>query len=67
MRARKITVEVPADLLRRAQDATEQGVTETVRRGLERIAADRAYAELRKLRGKVAFVADWKTLRAMDE
>lgn len=61
--AKKITVEVPDDLLRRAQDATGTGVTETVRRGLERVAADRAYAELRKLRGKVKFVDGWRELR----
>ncbi|MEQ1896300.1 MAG: hypothetical protein ABL971_02805 [Vicinamibacterales bacterium] len=65
--AKKITVEVPEDLLRRAQDATGMGLTETVRRGLERVAADRAYDEIRKLRGKVEFPVGWKALRAMDE
>ena len=65
--AKKITVEVPEDLLRRAQDATGKGLTETVRRGLERVAADRAHDEIRKLRGKVEFPVGWKALRAMDE
>ena len=42
--ARKITVEVPAELLRKAQEASGAGITQTVRTGLELIAASRAYA-----------------------
>ncbi len=66
MGARKITVEIPDDLLRRAQDATQQGVTETVRRGLERVAAEKAYEGLRKLRGKVKFDVGWRELRGKE-
>lgn len=51
--ARKITVEVPLDLLERAQRATRSGVTQTVRTGLTLVAASHAYEELRRLRGKV--------------
>ena len=51
--ARKITIEVPNDLLRRAQTSTGAGVTTTVRRGLELIVAMGAYDDLRKLRGRV--------------
>jgi len=36
---RKVTVELPADLLRRAQQSSGEGVTSTIRRGLELIAA----------------------------
>jgi hypothetical protein len=61
--ARKVTVEVPADLLRRAQRCTRQGVTATIRRGLELVAASRASEDLRKLRGRVAFSVDWRELR----
>jgi hypothetical protein len=64
---RKVTVEVPEDILRRAQEATGEGVTETIRRGLERIARDRAYEELLKLEGKVKFRYTWKELRDIDE
>jgi len=53
--ARKITVEVPPELLQRAQEAIGEGVTETVRAGLKLVAASRTYARLRELRGKVRF------------
>jgi hypothetical protein len=53
--ARKITVEVPLELLEKAQKASGTGVTQTVRTGLQLVAASRTYARLRKLRGKVRF------------
>jgi hypothetical protein len=53
--ARKITVEIPQDLLEKAQQASGAGVTQTVRAGLQLLAASRAYTELRQLRGKVRF------------
>jgi Arc/MetJ-type ribon-helix-helix transcriptional regulator len=49
---RKITVEVPAELLEKAQAATESGITETIRTGLQLLAASRTYAKLRQFRGK---------------
>lgn len=52
---RKITVEVPEQLLEKAQEASGTGITGTVRTGLELVAASRAYARLRSLRGKVRF------------
>ncbi len=60
---RKVTVEIPADLLRRAQKSTGEGITGTIRQGLELIAASRAYEKLRQLRGRVSFSIDWKKLR----
>jgi hypothetical protein len=53
--ARKITVEVPPELLERAQRASGSGITQTVRTGLQLVAASQAYSDLRKLRGKVRF------------
>jgi Arc/MetJ-type ribon-helix-helix transcriptional regulator len=53
--ARKITVEVPQELLEKAQEAIGAGITQTVRTGLTLVAASRTYAHLRKLRGKVRF------------
>ena len=53
--ARKITVEVPEKLLERAQEASGEGITQTVRTGLRLVAASRTYARLRALRGKVKF------------
>ena len=62
--AKKITIEVPSKLLRRPQRSTGEGVTATIRRGLELVAASRAYEGLRAWRGRVTFSVDLKTLRA---
>jgi hypothetical protein len=51
----KITVAIPADLLARAQRASGAGITETVRTGLQLVAASETYAKLRQLRGRVRF------------
>jgi hypothetical protein len=61
--ARKITVEVPLDLLEKAQQASGSGVTQTVRTGLQLVAASQTYARLRKLRGKVRFSRTSKQLK----
>jgi hypothetical protein len=53
--ARKITTEIPEELLEKAQQATGTGITQTVRVGLQLVAASQAYARLRELRGKVQF------------
>jgi hypothetical protein len=55
MRARKVTVHVDPELLRRAQEQTGQGVTATIRKGLELVAASQVYERLRALRGQVKF------------
>jgi len=63
---RKITVEIPQQLLEKAQRASGAGITQTVRTGLQLVAASRTYARLRELRGKVRFSrtsADLKTDR----
>jgi len=62
--ARKITVEVPLALLEKAQQASGTGVTQTVRTGLQLVAASRTYARLRKLRGKVCFSRTLAELKA---
>ena len=61
--ARKITVHVPEDLLRRAQEATGEGITPTIRKALELVAASSAYEEVRRLRGKVPLKVDLRQLR----
>jgi hypothetical protein len=61
--ARKITLEVPEDLLRRAQKSTGEGITATIRRGLELVASTRAYDEVRRLRGRVTLSVDLRRLR----
>jgi hypothetical protein len=62
--ARKITVEVPAELLETAQKASGEGITQTVRIGLQLVAASRTYAQLRQLRGKVRFSRTARELKA---
>jgi hypothetical protein len=61
--AKKITIFVPESLLKNALSATGQGITATIKQGLELISAGRAYKGLRKMRGKVTFSIDTKTLR----
>lgn len=62
--ARKITVEVPPELLEKAQEASGAGITETVRTGLQLVAASRTYAHLRRFRGKVRFQRTWTELKS---
>ena len=62
--ARKITVEVPSDLLERAQRASGTGVTQTVRTGLRLVAASQAYARLRQWRGHVRFTRSLAQLKS---
>jgi Arc/MetJ-type ribon-helix-helix transcriptional regulator len=60
---RKITVEVPEDLLASAQAFTGKDASETVRDGLRQLASVQAQQEARKLRGKVKFSMTWQELR----
>jgi hypothetical protein len=62
--ARKITVEVPRELLEKAQLASGAGITEAVRTGLQLLAASRTYDRLRQLRGKVHFTRTLAELKA---
>jgi hypothetical protein len=62
--ARKITIEVPRELLEKAQKASGTGVTQTVREGLQLVAASHTYARLRRLRGKVRFSRTASELKA---
>jgi hypothetical protein len=62
--ARKITVEIPRELLEKAQQASGTGITQTVRTGLQLVAASRTYTRLRQLRGKVRFTLALGELKA---
>jgi hypothetical protein len=62
--ARKITVEISSDLLEKAQRATGAGITQTVRTGMQLLAASQTYARLRQLRGKVRFTRTLAELKA---
>jgi hypothetical protein len=63
MGIQKITVHIDRQLLRRARRRTGQGVTATIRHGLELVAASEVYDRLRALRGKVNFSIDSRSLR----
>jgi hypothetical protein len=60
---RKITVEVPQDVLKDAQAFTGEGVTETVREGVKKLASIKAQQELRNLRGTFKFTVSLDELR----
>jgi hypothetical protein len=62
--ARKITVEISSDLLEKAQRASGTGITQTVRTGLQLVAASHTYARLQGLRGKVRFTRTLVDLKA---
>lgn len=59
----KVTLNLPRALLAQAQASTGAGITATIRQGLELLAASHAYAQLRKLRGKVKLPLNLRTLR----
>lgn len=60
---RKVTVNLPADLLERAQKQTGKGITETVIAGLEELDRRARMTALRTLKGRVAFELDLKRTR----
>ena len=62
--ARKITVEISSELLEKAQRASGTGITQTVRTGLQLVAASHTYARLRQLRVKVRFSCTSAELKA---
>jgi hypothetical protein len=61
--ARKITVEVPRGLLEKAQQASGAGITQTVRTGLQLLAASQAYDRVLQMRGKVRFGRTFEELK----
>lgn len=60
---KKLMIEVSADLLEQTTTANGKGVTSTVRRGRESVAAGGAYGRLRRFRGKVKLGIKLSVLR----
>ena len=60
---RKITVMLPELLIKQAMDASGAGLTPTLRKGLEMVAAKSTYEKLLALKGKFALDIDLDTLR----
>jgi hypothetical protein len=63
MLERKITVQIPEELLERARKASGRGITETVRQGLRLVAARETFRRVARLRGTVKFSVDLARLR----
>jgi len=63
METRKITVEIPQALLEKAQRASGVGITQTVRTGLQLLAASEVYDRLLQMRGKVRFSRTYEELK----
>jgi hypothetical protein len=59
---RKITAFVPVDLLEKAQAFSGEGVSETLRMGLRKLAESWAYKRLLELQGTIDLEADGVTL-----
>ncbi len=64
VKERKITVNLPEELLQRALDSTSGNITEAVRQGLQLLAASQAYSKLQNYRGKVSTSIDLEDLRS---
>ena len=60
---KKITVEVPADLLKRAQKRSGDGVTGTIRSALNDYAGSDWFEKILALRGKVHFTESLESIR----
>lgn len=55
---RRVTVNLPGDLLREAEQVTGRGITETLIEGLKLLAQRRAHAKALALRGKIDLKID---------
>jgi hypothetical protein len=63
MTARRITANLPAELLDAAQELTGKGITETIVEGLEQIRRRRFYDRALALKGKLRLNIDIDELR----
>ena len=61
--AKRITANLPKDLLDEAMQVTKKGITETIVEGLQQVRRRRAYEKAMALRGKVKLDIDLDTAR----
>jgi hypothetical protein len=59
----KVTVMLPKGLVQKAMKASGEGLTPTLRRGLELVAAKEAYRGLLKLKGKFDLGLDYEQVK----
>ncbi len=62
-KVRRITANLPEDLLDSAMNVTGKGITDTIVEGLEHIKRTRAHDKLMNLRGKIHLKLDIDALR----
>ncbi|MCX6127087.1 MAG: hypothetical protein NTV34_20380 [Proteobacteria bacterium] len=60
---RKITVDVDEELLKTAQSASQESISETVRLGLRLLAASQSFQKALLLKGRVQFSKSWLELK----
>lgn len=60
---RKITINVPEEILKMATQVTGRGITETIIEGLQELEKREKRTALRDLRGKVKFLVDLEATR----
>jgi len=61
--SKKITLNLPSDLIQDAQKITGVGITETIREALIELKKKKAREEILKLRGKISFELDLNKTR----
>lgn len=62
-RTRRVTANLPADLLKEATEATGKGITDTLTAGLELVRRRKALEKAAQLKGKLVLEIDLATSR----
>jgi hypothetical protein len=60
---RKITVDVDEHLLKSAQSASNESISETVRLALRLLAASQSFQKALAMKGKIQFSKSWQELK----
>ncbi len=60
---KRITANLPEDLLEEAMEVTGKGITETIVEGLRRVRQGRAFAKAKALRGRISLKIDLEESR----
>lgn len=64
---KKVTIMLPEDLIKRALKASGEGLTPTLRKGLELVAAKDVYNSLLKLKGQFDLGLDFEQIKKARE
>jgi len=60
---KRVTANLPEELLRDAMEVTDKGITETIVEGLYRVRRGRAFAKAQALRGRISLKVDLEESR----